>query len=62
LWTITGTVATGAGTFTPDAQGAASVTSIVAPGAALPDAFGVTIEPAGGSTTPTMPIVMVGAK
>jgi anti-sigma-K factor RskA len=24
------------------------------------DAFGVTIEPAGGSATPTMPIVMVG--
>ena len=62
LWTITGTTATGAGTFTPDAQGAASVTAVVPPGAPVPDAFGVTIEPAGGSTTPTMPIVMVGAK
>lgn len=61
LWTIKGAVATGAGTFVPDARGAASVTAIVAAGSAVPDAFGVTIEPAGGSTTPTMPIVMVGA-
>jgi hypothetical protein len=61
LWTITGTAATGAGTFTPDAQGAASVSGLVPAGAPKPDAFGVTIEPAGGSATPTMPIVMVGA-
>jgi len=61
LWTITGTVATGAGTFTPDAQGAASVTAPVTAGVAVPDAFGVTIEPTGGSATPTMPIVLVGA-
>jgi len=60
LWTIKGAVATGAGTFVPDAGGAASVTAIVAAGAEVPDAFGVTIEPAGGSATPTMPIVMVG--
>jgi anti-sigma factor RsiW len=60
LWTITGTAATGAGTFTPDAQGAASVSGLVPAGAPKPDAFGVTIEPAGGSATPTMPIVMVG--
>jgi anti-sigma-K factor RskA len=61
LWTIKGAVATGAGTFVPDAGGAAAVTALVAAGSAVPDAFGVTIEPAGGSTTPTMPIVMVGA-
>jgi anti-sigma-K factor RskA len=60
LWTIKGTVATGAGTFVPDAGGAASVTALVAATAEVPDAFGVTIEPAGGSATPTMPIVMVG--
>jgi anti-sigma-K factor RskA len=60
LWTITGTVATGAGVFTPDARGAASVTTPVAPDAPKPDAFGVTIEPTGGSATPTMPIVLVG--
>ena len=61
LWTITGSKATGAGVFTPNAQGAASVTAVVTADAPRPDAFGVTIEPAGGSTTPTMPIVMVGA-
>jgi anti-sigma-K factor RskA len=60
LWTIKGAVATGAGTFVPDSGGAASVTAIVAATAEVPDAFGVTIEPAGGSATPTMPIVMVG--
>ena len=60
LWTIKGAVATGAGTFVPDAGGAASVTAVVAATAEVPDAFGVTIEPAGGSATPTMPIVMVG--
>jgi anti-sigma factor RsiW len=60
LWTITGTAATSAGIFTPDAQGATSVSGLVPAGAPKPDAFGVTIEPTGGSVTPTMPIVMVG--
>jgi len=60
LWTITGKAATSAGVFTPDASGAASVTAIVAAGAPRPDAFGVTIEPTGGSPAPTMPIVLVG--
>jgi anti-sigma-K factor RskA len=60
LWTITGQAATSAGIFTPDASGAASVTAIVAAGAPRPDAFGVTIEPSGGSPTPTLPIVLVG--
>ena len=60
LWTITGTSATGAGTFTPNAQGAASISGLVPAGAPKPDAFGVTIEPTGGSAAPTMPIVMVG--
>ncbi len=61
LWTITGTTPTGAGIFTPDATGGASVNAAVPSGAARPDAFGVTIEPAGGSPTPTTPIVLVGA-
>ena len=61
LWAITGTTATGAGLLTPDATGAVSVNAPVAPGAARPDAFGVTIEPAGGSASPTMPIILVGA-
>jgi anti-sigma-K factor RskA len=61
LWTITGAAPTGAGTFTPDTQGAASTSGSVSAGAPKPDAFAVTIEPAGGSASPTMPIVMVGA-
>jgi anti-sigma-K factor RskA len=60
LWIIKGGVATGAGTFVPDPAGAASVTASVAATAEVPDAFGVTIEPSGGSPTPTMPIVMLG--
>jgi anti-sigma-K factor RskA len=60
LWTITGKAATSAGIFTPDASGAVTVTAVVAAGAPRPDAFGVTIEPTGGSATPTMPIVLVG--
>jgi anti-sigma-K factor RskA len=61
LWTIRGSVATGAGTFAPDDRGSASITSPVSSGAEPPDAFGVTIEPAGGSATPTLPIVLVGS-
>jgi len=60
LWTITGKAATSAGIFTPDASGAVTVTAVVAAGAPRPDAFGVTIEPTGGSATPSMPIVLVG--
>ena len=62
FWVINGKVPTGAGTFTPNAQGAASLSTPVAALATPPDAFAVTIEPAGGSPTPTMPIVMVGAR
>jgi len=61
LWTITGKTATSAGLMTPDTNGTAFVTMPVSPDAPRPDAFGVTIEPAGGSATPTMPIVMLGA-
>ncbi len=61
LWTIVGSTPTGSATFTPDASGSVSVAVAPAAGAARPDAFGVTIEPAGGSTTPTMPIVMIGS-
>ena len=60
LWTITGTTATSAGTFAPDASGGASIVAPVSAGAARPDAFGVTIEPVGGSPTPTLPIVLIG--
>jgi len=49
-----------AGTFKPDAKGAAIVVNPpLAPGVEA-KAFAVTIEPERGSTTPTMPIVMMG--
>jgi hypothetical protein len=59
LWTIRGTTATSAGTMTPDASGTI-VHAAEAAGAEPPDAMGVTIEPAGGSTSPTLPVVMLG--
>jgi anti-sigma-K factor RskA len=61
LWAITGTTPTSSGTFTPNATGGASVTVPVTAGTARPDAIGVTIEPTGGSATPTMPIVLLGS-
>ena len=61
LWAIAGTTPTGSGVFVPDAAGGASVTVPVPAGMARPDAFGVTIEPTGGSATPTMPIVLLGS-
>ena len=61
LWTITGTAASSAGLIAPRADGSALLTLPVPPGAPRPDAFGVTIEPAGGSAAPTLPIVMLGA-
>jgi len=61
LWTITGTTATSAGLLTPDASGAVRVELPVPANAAKPDAFGLTIEPVGGSPAPTLPIVLLGA-
>lgn len=61
LWTITGTTATSAGVLTPDASGTVRVELAVPANAARPDAFGVTIEPAGGSAAPTLPIVLLGS-
>lgn len=61
LWTITGTTATSAGLLTPDASGAVRLELPVAANAAKPDAFGLTIEPAGGSQSPTLPIVLLGS-
>jgi anti-sigma-K factor RskA len=59
LWEIRGTTAASAGTMTPDANG---LVVHSAPGASgePPDAFGVTVEPAGGSPTPTLPVIMLG--
>jgi anti-sigma-K factor RskA len=50
-----------AGMFRPDAAGNASVVMPDMPKGIEAKAFGVTIENAGGSATPTMPIVLAGA-
>ena len=49
-----------AGTFRPDAQGYASVILPQLPKGVVAGQFGVTLEPEGGSSTPTMPILMGG--
>jgi anti-sigma-K factor RskA len=50
-----------AGVFKPDAHGSAAVVNPPLPAGVEAKAFAITIEPEAGSTTPTMPIVMVGA-
>jgi anti-sigma-K factor RskA len=50
-----------AGTFKPDAHGGAMVVNPPLPAGVEAKAFAITIEPEQGSTTPTMPIVMIGA-
>jgi anti-sigma-K factor RskA len=50
-----------AGMFRPDAAGNASVVMPDMPKGIEAKAFGVTIENAGGSATPTLPIVLAGA-
>jgi anti-sigma-K factor RskA len=61
VWTIAGTSAASAGTMIPRPDGTAMITAPMEPQALRPDAFGVTIEPTGGSPSPTLPIVMLGA-
>lgn len=62
LWLIpaNGTAPLPAGLFRPDAQGSASVVMPPLPAGVKAKAFGVTVEPAQGSSTPTLPIVMAG--
>jgi anti-sigma-K factor RskA len=50
-----------AGMFKPDAHGGAMVVNPPLPAGVEAKAFAITIEPEQGSTTPTMPIIMVGA-
>ena len=50
-----------AGLFSPDASGSASVVLPQLPKGVPAKAFGVTIENAGGSATPTAPILISGA-
>jgi Anti-sigma-K factor rskA/Putative zinc-finger len=63
LWVIpaNGTAPIAAGMFRPDAAGNASVMMPSLPKGVPAKAFGITIENAGGSATPTMPIVLSGA-
>jgi Anti-sigma-K factor rskA/Putative zinc-finger len=50
-----------AGLFRPDAHGSATITNPPLPAGTEAKAFAVTVENEAGSSTPTMPIVMVGA-
>ena len=62
LWVIpaTGAAPIPAGTFQPDANGMASVLLPKLPHGIQAKAFGVTMENAGGSTSPTLPILLAG--
>ena len=63
LWVIpaNGQAPIPAGLFRPDAAGSASVVLPPLPKGVAAKAFGVTIEKAEGSATPTAPIVLAGA-
>ena len=63
LWVIpaNGQAPIPAGLFRPDASGSASVLLPPLPRMIPAKAFGVTIENAGGSPTPTAPIILAGA-
>jgi anti-sigma-K factor RskA len=50
-----------AGVFKPDARGNATVVNPPLPSNTEAKAFAITVENEGGATTPTMPIVMMGA-
>ena len=63
LWVIpaNGKAPIPAGLFRPDAAGSASVVLPPIPQGVEAKAFGITIEPAVGSSAPTLPIVLAGA-
>jgi anti-sigma-K factor RskA len=63
LWVIpaSGAAPVPAGTFRPDERGNANVVTAKLQGTGAAKAFGITIEPSGGSSTPTMPIVLAGS-
>jgi anti-sigma-K factor RskA len=62
LWVIpaSGAAPVPAGTFTPNGEGYASVVLPTLPSGVPAKAFGITVENAGGSKTPTLPIVLSG--
>jgi anti-sigma-K factor RskA len=49
-----------ASVFKPDAHGGATVINPPLPAGTEAKAFAITVEPEAGSSTPTMPIVLVG--
>ncbi|MGA7857108.1 MAG: anti-sigma factor, partial [Terracidiphilus sp.] len=63
LWVIpaNGNAPIPAGLFRPDAAGNASVVLPPLPKGVPAKAFGVTVEKAEGSATPTAPIILAGA-
>jgi hypothetical protein len=63
LWVIpaNGSAPIPAGLFRPDATGNASVVMLELPKGVPAKAFGVTVEKASGSDTPTAPILLAGA-
>jgi len=62
LWVIpTSGAPVPAGLFRPDSTGSASVVLPAIPRGVQAKAFGITIENAGGSSTPTAPIILSGA-
>jgi anti-sigma-K factor RskA len=63
LWVIPadGSAPVPAGTFHPDDQGNASIIMPTLPRGVAAKAFGITIEPDGGSQTPTLPIILAGS-
>lgn len=63
LWIIpaNGSAPVPAGLFRPDAAGSASLVLPTLPAGVQAKAFGVTVEKASGSDTPTLPIVLSGA-
>jgi hypothetical protein len=60
LWLIAGGTPVPAGTFNVDEAGNAVLELPEIRQGASPDAFGVTVEPAGGSPIPTSPILLQG--
>jgi len=59
LWQLRGGTATSVGLFRPDRQGRVQASFVVDLVGA--DGLGVTVEPSGGSATPTLPVVLSGA-
>ncbi|HEY0784587.1 MAG TPA: anti-sigma factor [Acidobacteriaceae bacterium] len=63
LWVLpaNGSAPVAAGTFRPDERGDASMVAAGLTPGVTAKGFGVTVEPAGGSAAPTMPIVLSGS-